>query len=133
MKNNTGPKHSTEDPKQLDATELKRRAEEDAVRDADSYASARRPRPKQSSPAKDLDTRTCVQTAQHSPGREVQQEGIDGLLIHSNEGGSRLVLSEEILEISLADEVAALMVDPIKIFHIKAPAPWVEEVRAGRA
>lgn len=121
------------DLKQLDATELKRRAEEDAVRDADSFARAVRVRRNKPSAAQRFDAQSYLLTGKNSRGRVAAQEGIDGLLIHSNEGDSSLVLSEEILEISLADEVAAIMTEPIKIFHIQTPAPWVEEVRACRA
>ena len=121
------------DLERLDAAELKRRAEQDAVRDADSYARATRIRRKNATAPRGLDAHADLLTGKRPRGKIGSQEGIDGLLIHSNEGGSRLVLSEEILDISLADEVAAIMTEPIKIFHIQSSTPWVEEVRAGRA
>lgn len=121
------------DLKQLDATELKRRAAEDAVSDANSYALDTRPQRKKPSGAKGLGRASSMLRTRDARTQLDSQEGIDGLLIHSNEGGASLVLSDEILEVSLVDEVAALMTEPIKIFHVQAPAPWVEQVLAGKA
>jgi len=131
LKNHTEPEHGRADLEQPDAAELKRRAAEDAVSDADSYALDTRPRCKMPSGAEGLDPASSLLTNPYARGRVGSQEGIDGLLIHPSEGGTRLVLSDEILEISHADEVAALMAEPIKIFHVQAPVPWVEEIRAG--
>ncbi len=134
MKNPTELEHRIPDLGQLEATELKRRAAEDAVKDADSYASSTRPQPKKDSEASRLDPVSYLLKASKHTGVHVgSQDGIDGLFIRSNEGGASLVLSEEMLEISLADEVSALAAEPIRIFHVQAPAPWVEQVHAGKA
>jgi len=133
LKNHTDPKYGMADLGQLEATELKRRAAEDAVKDADTYAFNTRPQRKKPSGTNGLDPVSYLLTTKHPRGRVGSTEGIDGLLIHTNEGGGSLVLSDEILDISLADEVAALAVEPIKIFHVQAPAPWVEQVLVGKA
>jgi hypothetical protein len=134
LKNHTEPEHRMPDLEQLEAMELKRRAAEDAVKDADSYALNTRPQREKTSEAKGLDpVSNLLKTGKHASVRVDSQEGIDGVFIHSNEGGASLVLSDEMLEISLADEVAALAAEPIRIFHVQAPAPWVEQIHAGKA
>jgi hypothetical protein len=133
LKNLTEPKHGIKNPEQLDARELKRRAAEDAVRDADSYAISARPQRKKDSVVQGLDPISYLLKAKQPRESVGSQEGIDGLLIHANDSQANLVLSDEMLEISLADEVAALEVEPIKIFHVQGPAPWVEQIFAGKA
>lgn len=118
---------------QLDATSLKRRAAEDAVKDADSYAVSTRPQHKKKVEPKGLDPVTDLLGAKQARLRIGLQDGIDGLLIHANEDDPRLVLSDELLEISLADEAEALETEPIRIFHVRAAAPWVQQVHAGKA
>ena len=133
LKNNMEFKQFAADLEQLDAMSLKRRAAEDAVKDADSYAFSTRPQHRRTVEPKDLDPVADLLGAKHPRVRVNSQDGIDGLLIHSNEDNPRLVLSDEILEISLADEAEALEAEPIKIFHVQAPAPWIEHVHAGKA
>lgn len=133
LKNLTEPKYGIRDPEQLDARELKRRATEDAVKDADSYAVSARPQRKKDSVVQGLDPISYLMKAKQPQVTAGSQEGIDGLLIHANDSQPNLVLSDEMLEISLADEVAALEDQPIKIFHVQSPAPWVEQVFAGKA
>jgi hypothetical protein len=133
LKNLTDLKYGMWDPKQLDARELKRRAAEDAVRDADSYAVSARPQRKKDSVVQGLDPISYLLKAKQPQESVASQEGIDGLLIHANDSQTNLVVSDEILQISLADEVAALEGEPIRIFHVQSPAPWVGQVVAGKA
>jgi hypothetical protein len=133
LKNNIEFKQFTANLEQLDAMSLKRRAAEDAVKDADSYAFSTRPQRKKMEGPKGLDPVEYLLGEKHSRVRMGSQDEIDGLLIHSNEDKARLVLSDEILEISLADEAEALEAEPIRIFHVQAPSPWVEKVYAGKA
>lgn len=133
MKNLTELKYGTRDPEQLEAMELKRRAAEDAVRDADSYAISARPQRKKDSVVQGVDSFSYLLKAKQPRVSVGSQEGIDGLLIHANDSQTNLVLSDEMLEVSLADEVAALEDEPIKIFHVQGPAPWVEQIFAGKA
>ena len=133
MKNLSESKYGTRDPEQLDVRELKRRAAEDAVRDADSYAFNARPQRKKDSVVQGLDPISYLLKARQPQVSVGSQEGIDGLLVHANDSQANLVLSDEMLAISLADEVAALEVEPISIFHVQSPAPWVEKVFAGKA
>ena len=148
MKNHRDIEHGAVNLELLDATELKRRAAEDAVRDADFYALNTRPQPRKASDcvshtypcvprkasdAAGFDPVSYLLTSKHARMRVGAQDGIDGLLIHPNESAASLVLSDEMQEISLEDEVAALADEPIRIFHVQAPAPWVEQVRVGKA
>ena len=133
MKNLTDLKYSTWDTEQLDARELKRRAAEDAVRDADSYAVSARPQRKKDSVVQGIDPISSLMKAKQPQASVGSQEGVDGLLIHANDSQTNLVVSDEILQVSLADEVAALEAEPIRIFHVQSPAPWVEHVFAGKA
>jgi hypothetical protein len=133
LKNFTELKYGTRDAEQLDARELKRRAAEDAVKDADSYAFSARPQHKKDSVVQGLDPISYLLKGRQPQVPGGSQEGIDGLLIHANDSQSDLVVSDEILAISLADEVAALEAEPIRIFHVQSPTPWVEKVFAGKA
>ncbi len=134
MKNHTEPKHGILNLEYLEATELKKRAAEDAVKDADYYAFITRPRQVRSEGSNGLNQVSDFMKSNKDSGLKVgSPEGLDGLFICSNDGGDKLLLSDEMLQISLADEVAALAAEPIRIFHVKAPAPWVAEIRAGKA
>jgi hypothetical protein len=133
LKNFTELKYGTSDLGQPDATELKKRAAEDAVRDADSYAFSTRPQPKKAPTVKEMNPVSYLMKAKQPSASVGSQEGIDGVLIHANDSQTNLVLSDEMLQISLPDEVAALAVEPIKLFHVQGPAPWVEQVHVGRA
>ncbi|HEX5412896.1 MAG TPA: hypothetical protein VFZ27_13685 [Terriglobia bacterium] len=133
MKNLTEPKCTRTDLGQLDASELKRRAVEDAFRDADSYAVAARSQTSAASPVKQVNPVSYLMKAKQSPVTVGPQEGIDGVLVHANDSQANLVLSDELLQVSLADEIAALVEEPIRIFHVRGPAPWVEQVLAGKA
>lgn len=133
MKNLTESKYGTRDPEQPDARELKRRAAEDAVRDANSFAVSARPQRKKDSVVQDLDPISYLMKSKQLQPSVGSQEGIDGLFIRANDGKTNLVVSDEILQVSFADEVAALEGEPIRIFHVRGPAPWVEHVLAGKA
>lgn len=133
MKNNTDFELFAAKLERLDAMSLKRRAAEDAVKDADLYAFSTRLQHKKTVEHKNIDVATNLLGAKQTRVGVGSQDGIDGLLIHSNEDERRLVLSDEILQISLADEAEALEAEPIMIFHVQAPAPWVEQVHAGKA
>ena len=133
MKNLTESKCGTRKLEKLDATELKRRAAEDAVKDADSYATSGRPQSRKSFAVKELDQVSHMMKAVPEPTPGDAPEGIDGILVRANDCGSSLVLSDEMLQLSLADEIAALASEPLKIFHVHGPAPWVEQVIAGKA
>ena len=133
MKNFTEPEYGKTDLGQLDASELKRRAAEDAFKDADSYAVSARPQNKTTPSVKRVNPVSYLMRAKQPRVSVDPQEGIDGLLIHANDSQANLVLSDEMLQISLADEVAALADEPIRIFHVQGPAPWVEQVLAGKA
>lgn len=133
MKNLTELKYGTRDLEQPDARELKRRAAEDAVRDANSFAVNARPQRKKDFVAQGLDPISYLLKSKQPQPSVGSQEGIDGLFIHANDGQPNLVVSDEILQVSLADEVAALEGEPIRIFHVQSPAPWVEHILAGKA
>jgi hypothetical protein len=133
LKNLAESKCGTRKLEKLDATELKRRAAEDAVKDADSYATTARPQTGKTSAVKGLDQVSHLMKGVPVPAAVETPEGIDGILVRANDCGSSLVLSDEVLQISLVDEVAALTSEPIKIFHVHGPTPWVEQVIAGKA
>lgn len=133
MKNDIEFKKFVGNLEQLDAMSLKRRAAEDAVKDADSYAFGTRPQHKKAIEPKGVEPIVDLLSGRHARIRVGAQDGIDGLLIHANEDDPRLVLSDELMEISIADEVEALNAEPITIFHVQAPAPWVEHAYVGKA
>ena len=133
MKNLAESKCGTRKLEKLDATELKRRAAEDAVKDADSYATSARLQSRKTSAVKGLDQVSHLMKPVPEPTPDESPESIDGILVRANDCGSSLVLSDEMLQLSLADEVAALASEPIKIFHVHGPTPWVEQVIAGKA
>lgn len=117
----------------MDTSELKRRAVEDAFKDADSYAVAARAQTKTAFSVKRVNPVSYLMKTKQSPVFPGPQDGIDGVLVHANDSQANLVLSDELLRVSLADEVAALVNEPIRIFHVRGPAPWVEQVLAGKA
>lgn len=133
MKNNMTLKKVVGNLEQLDAMSLKRRAAEDAVKDADSYAFSARPLRGRDAESKSFDPVAHLLGTRSTRLRVGSQDEIDGLLIHVDEDDPRLVLSDELQEISLADEAEALETEPIKIFHVQAPTPWVEHVYPGKA
>jgi hypothetical protein len=133
LKNLTENKCGTRKLKNLDATELKKRAAEDAVRDADSYAVSGNPQTRQTFAVKGLDQVSHLMQTGEGSTPDDPPEGIDGIMVHANDCGARLVLSDEMLKISLADEIAALASEPVKIFHVDGSSPWVEQVIAGKA
>lgn len=133
MKNNIDFSRFAADLEQLDAMSLKRRAAEDAVKDADSYAFSTRPQHRKKEEPKCPDPVAALLGSKHARVKIGAQDGIDGLLIHANEDDPRLVLSDELLEVSIADEAEALEAEPLKIFHVQGPTPWVEQVHAGKA
>lgn len=133
MKNLTERKRTKTDLGQLDASELKRRAVEDALKDADSYAVAARSQAKTASSVNRVNPVLDLMKSKQSPLSMSAQEGIDGVLVHANDCQATLVLSDELLQVSLAAEVSALVDEPITIFHVRGPAPWVEHVHTGKA
>ncbi len=133
MKNLTELKCAKTDLGQLDALELRRRAVEDAFKDADSYAVAARSHANSASLVKRVDPVSYLMKSKQSPVSVGPQEGIDGVLVCANDSQATLVLSDELLQVSLADEIAALADEPIRIFHVRGPSPWVEQVLAGKA
>ena len=133
MKNLTEPKNGKANVGQMDALELKRRAAEDAFKDADTYAVGARPQTKTAPSVKGVNPVSCLMKAKQPRVSVGSQEGIDGVLVHANDSQASLVLSDELLRVSLADEVAALADEPISIFHVRGPAPWVEQLVAGKA
>jgi hypothetical protein len=133
LKNNNDPNPGIASMDQPDAAELKRRAAEDAVKDADTFAMHSRPDHRTVSRARASDLISNLFKARQSSARLGSEEGIDGLFIHPCEGAAKLVLSDELQKISLEDEVAALATEPIRIFHVQAPAPWVEQILPGNA
>jgi hypothetical protein len=133
LKNNMTLKKVVGNLEQLDAMSLKRRAAEDAVKDADSYAFSARPLRGRDAESEAFDPVAHLLGARRARLRVGSQDEIDGLLIHVDEDDPRLVLSDELQEISLADEAEALEAEPIKIFHVQAPTPWVEHVYPGKA
>lgn len=133
LKNHSDRQHKKAVREPLDAKTLKRRAAEDALSDADSFAFSRRPQGRKPPGANGPDPDSSLPTARRRRVLGALQDRVDGLLIHSNGGGNRLVLSDEMLEISLPDEAAALVSGPVTIFHVAAPAFWVQHVWAGNA
>ncbi len=133
MKNNTKSEQYKPDLERQDATALRKRAAEDAVKDADSYVSNPRPQCPKKTEANSFGLVLDLISPTLEEARVGSTEGIDGLLIHSCESRARLVLSDEILEISLTAEVEALTTEPIRIFHVQTLAPWVEQVHPGNA
>lgn len=61
------------------------------------------------------------------------EEGVDGILIHSLEGKTKLILSDEILHITKLSEAESIGVDPIRLFHVQSRFPWTQQVRPGAA
>ena len=133
LKNHLESENGMANMRQLDATELKRRAAEDAVKDADSYAISARPQARRDSAVKGLDRVSQLMKTREEPESGDESDGIDGVMVHANDSDASLVLSDEMLQISLPDEIAALTTEPIKIFHVDGSAPWVEHVIAGKA
>lgn len=101
---------------------------EDAVEGADLYAvRVRREFEKPATPG----SRNSLahDTSQGSARATVGSlEEIDGVLIHPVEGATRLVLSDEFLQISSTAEMEMVTVGPINLFHVQSRAPWVQRV-----
>jgi hypothetical protein len=133
LKNNPESEQYQADLERQDATALRKRAAEDAVKDADSYVSKSRPQRGKVAGPHSFGLVLDLLSPTLEGAKVGSQDGIDGLLIHSGDIRSRLVLSDELLEISLAAEVEALMAGPIKLFHVQTLAPWVEQVYPGKA
>lgn len=133
MKNNGKFEKDKTDLKRQDAWALKKRAAEDVTQDADSYVSKTRPQSEQLMGSNPLEQLAHLLSHTLARVRAGSQDEIDGLLIYSSEKGARLVLSDELLEISHEADAVALATEPIRIFHVQAPAPWVQRVRPGHA
>jgi len=133
LKNNAESEQYKPDLERQDAKELRKRAAEDAVKDADSYVSNTRSQRDKVAGTNSFGLVLDLLSPTLEAARAGSPEGIDGLLIHSVDIRARLVLSDEILEISLTAEVEALRAGPIRLFHVQTPAPWVEQVYPGNA
>lgn len=106
---------------------------EDAVEDADSYAiRVRREFEHPRKPSRrDLLTSSLRQESARTTVGSLEE--IDGVLIHSVEGTTRLVLSDELLQISNTSEAESVSVEPMNLFHVQSRSPWVQRVRPGAA
>ncbi|TAM83877.1 MAG: hypothetical protein EPN47_03440 [Acidobacteria bacterium] len=133
MKNLTETKHTKTDLGQLDESELKRRAAEDAFKDADSYAVAARSQSNTAPSVKRVNPVSYLIKGKQLRVSVDPPEGIDGVLVRANDSRASLVLSDELLQASLAVEIATLVDEPIRIFHVQGQTPWVEQVLVGKA
>lgn len=133
MKNNAKLERDKPVLERQDAVALRKRATEDAVKDADFYASSVRPQREKSTGFNNREALSYLLSPKQPQVRVGAQDEIDGLLIRSCEGSTKLVLSDEISEVSLVAEAEALAAEPIRIFHVQAPAPWVQQVHPGEA
>lgn len=116
-----------------DATELRKRALEDAFEDADSYAIRVRREFENNRTASNQNPLASSLGRQNSRDSAGSLEEIDGVLIHSVEGTTKLVLSDELLEISNSSEAESVAIDPMNLFHVQSRSPWVQRVRPGMA
>lgn len=111
LKNDSESKHC--EPERQDATALRKRAADDAVRAADWYASKswRQPDANVGSSSLGLVTELfCPKRMRPGAG---SPDGIDGRLVHSVAGAT----SDELLEIFLAAEAEALGSQSMRIFR----------------
>lgn len=111
LKNNSESKQC--EPEQRDATALKKRAADDAVKAADSYASERCPQRNANVGSSCLGLVTELYCPDGSSPAAGSPGGIDGRLVHSVGGATR----DELLEIFLAAEAEALASQSIRIYR----------------
>lgn len=133
MKNYATSKESKTNREQQDETVLRRRAAEDAVQDADSYAIRVRRQFEKVTTSCNRGPSVSSLSKESAKAKAGLDEEVDGVLIHSVEGTTRLILSDEILQISNASEVESIGIDPIRLFHVQSRAPWMQQVRPGAA
>ncbi len=124
---------SKADRERQDETSLRKRAAEDAVGDADSYAIRVRCEFEKVMTPNGREPSASSLSKESAKAKVGLEEEIDGVLIHSVEGATRLILSDELLQISNASEVESIGVDPIRLFHVQSRSPWMQQVRAGAA
>lgn len=106
---------------------------EDAFEDADSYAIRVRREFENNRTASNQNPLASSLGRQNSRDSAGSLEEIDGVLIHSVEGTTKLVLSDELLEISNSSEAESVAIDPMNLFHVQSRSPWVQRVRPGMA
>lgn len=133
MKNKAELKRDKPVLQRQDAVALRKRATEDAVKDADTYASSSRPLLGKAKGSDNREALAYLLSPKQPQVRVDTQDEIDGLLIRSCEGLSKLVLSDEVSEVSLVAEAKVLAAEPLRIFHVQGPAPWVQQVHPGEA
>lgn len=134
MKNNAESIKSNGDGEQTDATALRKRAAADAVEDANSFAILVRRQFQKSLSASSPEPFAHVQS-KGKPGTVVgsQDDEVDGVLIHPVEGSTQLVLSDELMQISLPAEIESIKSEPIRLFHVQSRTPWMQRVSPGNA
>lgn len=133
MKNTAESRKFAENRERRQPKTLAKRAAEDAVEDADLFAVLVRRQFEKSMPTKSHDSSVPLQTVRKCKVGAESDEEIDGVLIHPIEGTTRLVLSDELQEISLDAEVESIRSEPITLFHVQSRFPWVQKVLPGSA
>lgn len=113
---------------------LAKRAAEDAVEDANSFAVLVRRQFEKSMPQGKGKLSILLQSGvNEKAGAGFDDEEIDGVLIHPIEGSTQLVLSDELQQICLETEVEAIQSEPLRLFHVQSRSPWVQCVVPGAA
>lgn len=135
LKNNAQSRKTCREGDQPDARALQKRAAEDAVEDANLFATLVRRQFEKSMPASKPEAPAHFQSKGKTaiPGGSQDEDGVDGVLIHPVEGSTQLVLSDELLQISLAAEVESIKSEPIRLFHVQSRTPWMQQVCSGSA
>jgi hypothetical protein len=116
-----------------DASTLKKRATEEAVEGADWFASYSRRLYENIVVRNTERIFSFVRFGDDGRLREYEQKEVEALLIHSGRSAGRLVLSDILLLRCLASGAEGISVEPIRIFHVQSPVPWVQEVIPGSA
>lgn len=135
LKNNAESRKICREGDQADATALQKRAAEDAVEDANLFAILVRRQFEKSMPASKPEASAHFQCKGKTvmPGGSQDEDEVDGVLIHPVEGSTQLILSDELLQISLATEVESIKSEPIRLFHVQSRTPWMQQVCSGSA
>jgi hypothetical protein len=116
-----------------DASPLKERAEEDPVEGADWFATYSRRLYERVVVRNSERIFSFVRPENDGRIREYEQKEVEALLIHSGRKRGRLVLSDSLLLKWIACGSEGIAVEPIRIFHVQSPVPWVQEVIPGSA
>jgi len=133
LKNHFTSAKSNADRQWQDETSLRKRAAEDAVGDADSYAIRVRREFEKAMTANGQEPSALAFSREDAKAKVGVEEEVDGVLIHSLDGKTKLILSDEILHVSKLSEVESIGVDPIRLFHVQSRFPWMQQVRPGAA